>query len=277
MNQRNRSEGWKHAKTTGHVNEALVKDLMLRCGAKGFTPKTPNAAVKNVSIGGLKEKGVNGVLGRKTKSKTELKIDWSDGRKTNCSIKKSLAGQVFLINTVSFITGFRCHFGKKVPDNVINALKLFFGEGDSAASILEKQPIIDKKIRKYEQRKKRLVWTTLQNYNSKYADDLLKWLKNNTREITEFCFSKGLAADPQEWAEYVWYKNLVDGKNDDYILDIVELCSACQRAAQSIKPGTRGGGTTILLPFGFVQWHQGQMQFHHSLKAINQLKDLPRN
>ena len=95
--------------------------------------------------------------------------------------------------------------------------------------------------------------------------------------ITEFCFSKGLAADPQEWAEYVWYKNLVDGKNDDYILDIVELCSACQRAAQSIKPGTRGGGTTILLPFGFVQWHQGQMQFHHSLKAINQLKDLPRN
>ena len=32
--------------------------------------------------------------------------------------------------------------------------------------------------------------------------------------------------------------------------------------------GTTNGGTTIQLPFGFVQWHQHQMQFHHNYYKI---------
>lgn len=41
--------------------------------------------------------------------------------------------------------------------------------------------------------------------------------------------------------------------------------------------GTRNGGSTIQLPFGFVQWHSprkiipGNLQFHHSYKKIKSL------
>ena len=41
--------------------------------------------------------------------------------------------------------------------------------------------------------------------------------------------------------------------------------------AENIKFGSRMGGSTILLPFGFVQWHQHAMQFHHRLKSIKEL------
>lgn len=44
--------------------------------------------------------------------------------------------------------------------------------------------------------------------------------------------------------------------------------------------GTRTGGSTIQLPFGFVQWHSpkkiipGEIQFHHKYnEIINFLKD----
>lgn len=172
--------------------------------------------------------------------------------------------------------GFKNHYNKTIPPNVVLALKLFFGEVETAAKLLSGQPILDIEIRRYENRKKRFVWKTLSNYNEKLADDLLEWFKENIGLITNFCFSKGLASDPQEWAGFIWYKDLVDGGGIDQCIEIDELCAACDLAKKSIKPGTRGGGTTILLPFGFVQWHQGKMQFHHSLEAIRQLGALLR-
>ena len=39
----------------------------------------------------------------------------------------------------------------------------------------------------------------------------------------------------------------------------------------AITYGNNNGGTTIQLPFGFVQWHKGQMQFHHSYEKIRNL------
>ena len=41
--------------------------------------------------------------------------------------------------------------------------------------------------------------------------------------------------------------------------------------------GARNGGSTIQLPFGFVQWHSprkiipGNLQFHHSYEKIKSL------
>ena len=40
---------------------------------------------------------------------------------------------------------------------------------------------------------------------------------------------------------------------------------------EMIEPGQTRGGTTIKLPFGFVQWHQGQIQFHHNLDLIKKI------
>jgi len=275
MTQRNRSDGWKHAKISGHENERLIEDI-LNGGKLNFLPGVfLNQKIKSVSIGGLKEVGVDGVLGRKTKSKTDLKVVWINESQSNFSIKKSLGGQVFLIKTSSFISGFESQYKKSVPNNVKNAIVLFFGDGDLATQMLKKLPIEDEEIRKYEIRKRRLVWSSLQKCSKKDADALLQWIKDNIEVIVDFCFSKGLASNSRDWAQYVWYKNIVESNAEvDFCVSVDDLMKACSKAVQCIKPGDRNGGTTILLPFGFVQWHQGQMQFHHKLPAIKNLPGL---
>jgi hypothetical protein len=35
--------------------------------------------------------------------------------------------------------------------------------------------------------------------------------------------------------------------------------------------GTNLGGTTLKLPFGFVKWHQSQIQFHHNFELMKSL------
>ena len=35
--------------------------------------------------------------------------------------------------------------------------------------------------------------------------------------------------------------------------------------------GTKNGGTTIQLPFGHLQFHQGGLQFHHNYEKIKEL------
>ena len=61
---------------------------------------------------------------------------------------------------------------------------------------------------------------------------------------------------------------------------IDDLCTLLQNAAnQNTFYGKVGGGTTIQLPFGFVQWHSptkkipGDMQFHHGYEKIKELVD----
>jgi len=276
MIERNRSEGWKHAKISGHVNERLIETLLNSGDVRTLLPSMAKEEIKEINIGGLKELGIDGILGRKTKSKADLKIVWRNGSQSNFSIKKSLGGQVFLIKTTSFIKGFEGQYKKAIPKNVKNALLLFFGEGNEALQILKELPIEDKDIRKYEFRKKRLTWTSLQKCYPNDAVALIQWIKDNIEEIADFCFSRGLAENQQDWAHYVWYKNIVDDSDLDFCVSINELKKACLKSIQHVKQGERGGGTTIQLPFGFVQWHQGQMQFHHKLVAIKNLPGINR-
>ena len=48
-----------------------------------------------------------------------------------------------------------------------------------------------------------------------------------------------------------------------------------KHASDGTEYGNVGGGTTIQLPFGFVQWHSptkkipGDMQFHHNHEKIS--------
>ena len=67
-------------------------------------------------------------------------------------------------------------------------------------------------------------------------------------------------------------KELLD-TNIEYGKDFIEdICKAAPKAANSeIYYGTSNGGTTIQLPFDFVQWHQKQLQFHHSYEKIYNL------
>ena len=79
----------------------------------------------------------------------------------------------------------------------------------------------------------------------------------------------GAAYDSNEWSDFIWYINLLGENNTDNILFIEDICNAVQNVAyQETYYGSLHGGTTIQLPFGFVQWHQKQLQFHHNYDKL---------
>ena len=94
------------------------------------------------------------------------------------------------------------------------------------------------------------------------------WFDENKGLIADFCFSKGLAANKEDWAEYVWYINLLGEDDFDVIYPINDIVKAVDLSSDMVLYGNRQGGTTIQLPFGFVQWHLEQIQFHHNLDKI---------
>jgi hypothetical protein len=278
MSQRNRSSGWKHAKLSGHSNEALIQmEIMdnenLRCK---LANNVGLLDIKNTVIGGIKEKNVSDIFGKSTKSKTDLKLISSTGEIKNISIKKSTGGQVYLISVDRFIKGFEYHYSE-IPEGVKTILKLMFSfDENEILGILDNHPKLshtNTKIRDYEKRKKRLVWDSLTTIHSGLANETLNWFEINSGNIADFCFSRGLAISKDNWSDYVWYKNILDGESDiDYIISCKDIASkvACN-ANKDVKPGTSLGGTTIQFPFGFLQWHLKSMQFHHQFNKINKL------
>ena len=277
-NHRNRAQGWKHAKLSGHKNENLIKhflDTDEKC-REGFLKRTncENEKIIATSIGGLKEKSVESVIGkRKTKSKTDLKIYLENERVVNVSIKKSLNGQVYIVRCGIFIEVFEKQFNKEIPDSVKRAINLFWSGALDASEIIEEYA--DKNnIESYElqMRHKSLNATTLEAYDENLYNILLNWFIENSCEIAKLCFSMGAVKEKTEWSEYVWYKNLLDENDVDEIFSIEKICNVIQKyAKQETYYGAKNGGTTIQLPFGFVQWHKKQMQFHHDFEKIKKL------
>ena len=275
MNGRNRAEGWKHAKLSGHENEALVEAItekdsslqerILSCGKK------QGMEVVKIDFGGLKETDVDCVLGGKTKSKTDMHLFLKDNSSINISIKKSAGGQVFLIGVDRFIEGFEKQFKKAIPVNVKRAISLYWGTASDTKTIAEEYGGANKA---YELRKHRIVKETLDRYDSSLSKALIDWFNDSILEIFDFCFSMGLATNESDWANVIWYRNeLAENDMDDlyYIEDIKK------KLTQTAEYGNKTGGSTIQLPFGFVQWHSprkiipGCMQFHHSYEKIKKL------
>ena len=274
MAQRNRASGWKHAKLSGHTNEACVKELLDNdteyrnnfLNRVGYS----NEIIKSTSIGGLHETNVPGILGKKTKSKTDLKIFCNSGKTITVSIKKSLGGQVYFVRAELFIDVYEKHFGEKIPADVQRAVKLFWAAADDATEIIEKYGNhADTKSYDLQIRHESLNATTLKAYNKVLYDAMLNWFADHTYNLTKLAFTMGAAKDPSEWSEFVWYINLL-GENDiDEIFHIEDICHAAVKVAKrETYYGDSNGGTTIQLPFGFVQWHQHQLQFHHSYDKI---------
>lgn len=277
MAYRTRSTGWQHAKLSGHTNEMLVKELldnnlkyknefMSRLGLRGTT-------IQSTSIGGLHETNVPGILGKKTKSKTDLKLICSNEKNVNISIKKSLSRQVYFVKASLFINVFEKQFRKPIPSSVQRAIKLFWADADDALEIIHQFGDKTNPKNYYQQiRHKSLNATTLKNYNINLYNCMLRWFKDNIYELTKLSFAMGAARDTDEWSDYIWYINLLDEVAVDRLFCIKDLCQAAVYVADSeTYYGSTNGGTTIQLPFGFVQWHQQQLQFHHSYKKISNL------
>lgn len=270
--ERNRATGWRHAKLSGHENEVdverLFEDEYFRAE---FSKRLGIGEIVSVSVGGLRETDVISVFGDKTKSKTDLTIVLKDGSCINVSIKKSWGGQVYLIGVERFIDGFEKHFGKMIPDQIKELLYIYFYGSSQTDALLENPTVISgesSSLVSYQKRHNRLVWRSLCNWDKSKADALLKWFMENICEIAEYCFARGLAKNKSDWAQYVWYINLLGEDDFDEIFSISDIMEAMSTYCSEVCPGSQNGGSTIQLPFGFVQWHQQKMQFHHSLEKL---------
>lgn len=274
MEHRNRATGWQHAKLSGHKNENLVKELLdVNNDFQSYflnRVNRPHESIIETSIGGLHETNVPGVNGNKTKSKTDLKVYLSNREIVNVSIKKSLDGQVYFVRAGLFINTFEQQFGKCIPTTVQRAINLFWAAADDAVEIIE-QYADKSNIKNYnlQIRHKSLNATTLKNYDKNLYYDLLNWFTKNSYELAKLSFSMGAVLDRNDWSNFIWYINLL-GENDiDDIFYIEDICNAAQQVAEEETYfSSTNGGTTIQLPFGFVQWHQGQLQFHHNYDKL---------
>lgn len=274
MMHRDRATGWQHAKLSGHKNEDLVKNLIDtdQNFQDNFLKRIDRAlyTITMTSIGGLHETNVPSVQGRKTKSKTDLKVCLNTNEVINVSIKKSLCGQVYLVRAGLFIDTFEKQFNTKIPYNVQRAINLFWAAADDAVEIIEQYSCI--KNYDLQIRHKSVNATTLKAYDKELYNALLNWFADNAYELAKLSFSIGAVRDSSEWSDFVWYINLLGENDTDDIFLIEDVCEAVQSVAhKETYYGSSNGGTTIQLPFGFVQWHQGQLQFHHSYEKIRTL------
>ncbi len=278
MGHRDRATGWQHAKLSGHENEDLVKQRLDNdpVYAENFLCRLGlhNEKIRETSVGGLHETNVPSVTGRrKTKSKTDLKIFLESGNEINISIKKSLDGQVYFVRAGIFIETFEAQFKKTIPETVKRAINLFWAAADDAIPIIEQYA--DRSHGKnynLQMRHASVNATTLKAYNKALYDGLLNWFCENAYELTALSFAMGAVRDQGEWSDYVWYINLLGEHDVDKVFLIKDICEAAQAVAQKeTYYGSSFGGTTIQLPFGFVQWHQRQLQFHHKFGKVNNL------
>ncbi len=275
---RNRADGWKHAKASGHENETLLVESLRSPERLGPLAKRVGIRALDGSVemahAGQSEVGVPSILGGTTKSKVDVRVSWEGLENTSgISVKKSKGGQVFLITVERFLDGFGRHFGA-VPPDVGRGLSLFIGGSDESDEALNSVTPTDPRIRSMEIRyQSRMVWDTLERFDKRVAWALLEWLTESIGEVCEFCFSRGLAANREDWADLLWYRNLVDPESLD--LDCLVLVDDLKLAVANhggmVQPGSRNGGSTIQTPFGWLQYHQGQIQFHHKLESISAL------
>ena len=241
----NRAQSWSKAKKTGHLNENNVCQEL----GKGFS--TSNRKVESI-------------FGDKTPPKTDIY------GKFNLSLKKSLGGQVHMNTVRRWILGFELIYGE-IPENVKKVFLILFGGYQSIDEILSSPEYVhpNPKIRKTEVRRKTLTIETLEKYDSDSLTQFISWIEENICNIAELVFKKGWAKNSEDWASILWYKNSFGENNIDQKFDIQELIFNCQ--GKKVSKGTKNGGTTIQLPFGHIQFHQGGLQFHHNFEKINKL------
>lgn len=271
---RDRSEGWMHAKLTGHINEDLVSESISNGGdlSAWICSELNFSEISLVRYGGINEKGVDSVFGGKTKSKTDISFLAAD-RQLNLSLKKSRSGQVFLITPARFISGYSFFFGE-IPENIVRALGLYFGSSSDVVSIINSLDHLKYKpsLIAYMAKKNRLVAEAIKDYDAKLHEELIQWFRENIANIFYFCFSSGLAENKEMHATHIMYCNLIGEGDFRYLFDISELYEKIKTHRFDIDFGKTNGGSTIQLPFGFVQWHQHSLQFHHNLDKIIALK-----
>ena len=269
------------AKVSGHKNEILIAaslntDKEFRTHFCSRIGRDVNEFVK-AEAGGKNAKKEVSVLGGKTSGKTDVSVLWKDGSRTNISVKKRAAGQVYLVSARNFVAAYEAQYSVIVPSKVRRALAFFIGEEPESRSILEATNIaVDgSTCRKLAcAQNYRLMFDVIKNYDPKMAAELLTFLHDKLDNIFELSFAAGAVKDRSLWSDVLWYKNLVDvkGMGLDYLVSIPVVKAAIQRQLPFLTVGpTRHPGSTIQLPFGHLQYFHKQLEFFQLLKKIQSL------
>jgi hypothetical protein len=280
---RNRSEGWRHAKIQGHVNENELAirlktdtDLISRIAVLKFG-YAPSVSPK-ISVDGSKR--VDSILGDSTTSKTDISISWSDSEWVNLSVKMSKGGQVWLISVPRFISRIEHHLGAKLDPEVEMGLSLFIGGSNLSLyeSLYKKALAADQKQRNslavQEQYQKRLLAESIIYHYGDAWSATINFFNSEIDFLTDLMFAKGLASNPSDFADIVIYNN-ADSDHQLFSIPILKKAAKTQAIKNPIKAGPRNGGSTIIIPTGFMQMHHPQsenlMQFHHKYEKVKLL------
>ena len=267
---RSRSEGWEKAKYEGHLNEdSFTRDNV---SSEILSILDEDEHIVSISGGGSNESKVVTLFGYKAPSKTD-KVILTNKRSITISLKKSDGGQVYLIPSDKFFSGFEIWYDKEVPSEVGEIITLFTGESDDVENVLMDERVMNENMKvSPTQRTRRLCFDALDVYDSTKVSQTLEWFRENIGLIADYVFSRGLSNDSDEFAEYLYYKNFLDENNQmDKVFKISDLVDLCQRNSHMVEFGQRYGRTSIQLPFGHVQMHKDVLQFHHSYEKIRNL------
>ena len=277
-----RSHFGSRQKLSGHKNEEMIAEALNKNAAfrSHFCERIGMSETDFVAAtaGGKHAQQVESVIGGKTAEKTDIRIMWKGGALTNISLKKDVAGQVYLVTARNFVAVYEAQYHVSVPEKVRRALALFIGEAEDSKAILDATDIsVDgERVRgiAYKQNH-RLVFEVIRNYDARMASMLLDWLKTQIASVCELCFAAGAVKDRDKWANVLWYKNMVDagGQGLDFLVPINRIVSALakNRDANVVERGPKNCGSTILLPFGHLEYLQGQLEFYQQLKKIQSL------
>lgn len=268
-------------KRSGHQNEVLIAaalntDRTLRarfCERVGID----EALFAEAFAEGKNAKLEESVLGGKTAGKTDVAVRWKDGRVTNVSIKKRAAGQVYLVTARNFVAAYEAQYREAVPGKVKRALALFIGEASDSKALLEATDIsVDGTAARQLAREQscRLMFDVIRSYDPDMAAALLCWLRERIVRVFELCFSAGAVKDRAKWADFLWYKNLVDEERRgfDFMVPVKRVMAALANGGgEAVARGPKNAGSTILLPFGHVQYHLGQLEFYQQMVKIRNI------
>lgn len=290
MNHRNRAEGWQYAKLTGHQREEDVAAELRSDGTLSSWMHlqyfgTPEVALPRVETSGISMERIPSVLGGLTVPKVDLSVEWPAGT-VRVSLKKSEAGQVWLVSLERFVRGFEAQFGDPVPEAVREGLRLFIGPLDLAEmeDVLAGHPPQGPRSRSgagpQELHQRRFVARTLEQRRPDTWAATLEWLQQEMPRVAELCFVRGLARDEANYADAVVYSIVERGAVRNFLFPLARLIDYVRttQEARRVQIGPRQGGSTIIMPFGSLQMHnpkqRGENVYRNQLQFRHRLQDL---
>lgn len=229
--------------------------------------------------------------GKPVNSKTNFRILWKDGTRTNFKTTISESSQIYLQAADDFIEAFSAKYNCVIPKKVQEALRLFSGSHPRQKAILDAIPVdyVGEKVRQQAEVNyfHRLTLASMYGYNESMPKALLKWFRENCDKIFLFCFSTGAAKSQEEAADFIWYRCATPNTGETFeIYDLQQLVAVIRKRmrskvmrmqAEMIRPNDdQQIGSVILFPFGTLQQHENRIQFRHCRTKIRELSQIKK-